>query len=137
MTVTHAVNGLRLSLPGSLPLDGAPGQLTVVETATGFDVALGAHTRRRVRIEASVRLGPARVPPGDWPGTREVGGRRIYYRIDRAEGGSGGEQIDFYAWETCANGHLHYAQSDLAEQPTEADFSLVWTLIAGIQPPSG
>jgi hypothetical protein len=135
MTITHSSNGLRLSLPESLPLDGAPQRPKVTESAAGFKVALGAESRRRVKIEASVALRAATEPPGAWPSERDVNGRRIRYRIDRAEGGSGGTQIDLHAWEPCTNGHLEYAQGDIVEEPGEPDFSLVWTVIVGTQPP--
>jgi hypothetical protein len=135
MTITHSSNGLRLSLPESLPLDGAPQQPTVTESPAGFKVALGAESRRRVKIEARVAFLAAAEPPGAWPSERNVNGRRIRYRIDRAEGGSGGTHVDLYAWEPCTNGHLEYVQGDLVEEPGEPDFSLVWSVIAGMQPP--
>jgi hypothetical protein len=91
---------------------------------------------RRVAIEASVALRAGPAPAGAWPGERDVSGRRIRYRIDRADGGSGGTQFDFQAWEACASGHVEYAQGDVVEDPGEPDFSLVWTVIAGTQPPS-
>jgi hypothetical protein len=135
MTTTHSSNGLSLSLPESLPLDGAPERPTVTETATGFNIALGAGSRRRVKIEASVALHAEAEPPGSWPSEREINGRRIHYRIDRAEGGSGGTQTDFHAWEPCPNGHLEYAQGDVVEEPGQPDLSLAWHVIAGTQPP--
>lgn len=135
MTITHSRNGLSLSLPESLSLDGAPERPTVTETAAGFTFALGAGSRRRVKIEASVALRAEAEPPGSWPREREIKGRRIHYRIDRGEGGSGGTQTDFHAWEPCANGHLEYAQGDIVEEPGEPDFSLAWHVIVGTQPP--
>jgi hypothetical protein len=135
MTITHSRNGLTLSLPESLTLDGASERLTVTETAVGFNLALGAGSRRRVKIEASVALHAEAEPPGSWPRERAINGRRIHYRVDRGEGGSGGTQSDFHAWEPCANGHLEYAQGDLVEEPGEPDFSLAWHVIAGTQPP--
>jgi hypothetical protein len=135
MTITHSSNGLRLSLPESLPLDGAPERLTVTESAAGFQVALGVESRRRVKVEASVAFRAAVPPPGAWPSERDVSGRRIRYRIDCAEGGSGGTQVDLHAWEPCNNGHLEYAQGDVVEEPGEPDFSLVWSVIAGTQHP--
>ena len=134
MTITHSSNGLRLSLPGSLPLDGAPQRPKVTESPAGFKVALGEESRRRVKTEASVVFREAAEPPGSWPNERDVNGRRIRYRIDRAEGGSGGTQIDLHAWEPCTNGHLEYEQCDVIEEPGEPDFSLVWSVIAGTQP---
>jgi hypothetical protein len=135
VTVTHPSNGLRLSLPASLPVHGLPQRLTVTPTNVGFQVALGRETVRRVAIETSVALRGVAPPPGAWPSEREVDGRRIHYRIDRAEGGSGGTQIDFHAWEGCVGGHLEYAQGDVVEEPGEPDFLLVWRVIAGTQPP--
>ena len=136
MTITHSINGLRLSLPDTLLLDGKPERPTVTESAAGFKVALGVETRRRVKVEASVVLRTAEVePPGVWHGERNISGRRIHYRIEREEGGSGGAQIDLYAWERCENGYLEYSQGDIVEEPGNPDFSLVWTVIAATQPP--
>jgi hypothetical protein len=135
MTITHSINGLRLSLPESLPLDGAPKRPMVTEGPAGFKVALGGESRRRVKIEASVGFRAATEPPGAWPSERNVNGRRIRYRIDRAEGGSGGTQVDLHSWEPCTNGHLAYAQGDVVEEPGEPDFTLVWSVIAGTQAP--
>jgi hypothetical protein len=134
-TIAHSRNGLTLSLPESLTLDGAPERLTVTETAVGFKLALASGSRRRVRIEARVALHAGAEPRGSWPSERELNGRRIRYRVDRGEGGSGGTQIDFHAWEPCANGHLEYEQGDIVEEPGRPDFSLVWRVIAGTQPP--
>lgn len=135
MTITHSSNGLRLSLPESLLLDGASQRPAVTESAAGFKVALGAELRRRVKTEASIVLRTEAQPPGAWPSEHDVSGRRILYRIDRAEGGSGGTQIDLHAWEQCTDGYLEYAQGDVVEEPGEPDFSLVWSVIAGTQPP--
>jgi hypothetical protein len=135
VTTTHPSNGLRLSLPESLPVAGVPQRLTVTATDVGFQVTLGGEAVRRVAIEANVARRGGAAPPGVWPSEREVGDRRIHFRIDRAEGGSGGTQIDFHAWEACAGGHLEYAQGDLVEEPGEPDFSLVWSVIVGTQPP--
>jgi hypothetical protein len=134
VSIAHASNGLRLSLPESLPVRDLPQRVTIAQTTDGFRVTLGAETVRRVRIEANVALRPGAALAGAWPEERDAGGRRIHYRIDRAEGGSGGTQIDFHAWETCAEGHLEYAQGDVVEEPGEPDFSLVWRVIAGTQP---
>ena len=133
MMTTHSSNGLRLSLPESLPLDGVPHRLTVKQTSGGFQVTLGEASIRRVAIVAGVALREGATAPGAWPGEREVSGRRIHYRIDREEGGSGGSQVDFHAWEACAHGHLEYAQGDVVEEPGEPDFSLVWRVIAGTE----
>jgi hypothetical protein len=132
ITITHSNNGLRLSLPGSLPLEGEPKRLTVMESVTGFKVTLGAESRRRVKLEAGVSFCPAEEPPGNWPFERDVNGRRIHYRIDQAEGGNGGSQFDLHAWEPCTDGHLEYAQGDITEEAEEPDFSLVWHVIAGM-----
>jgi hypothetical protein len=135
MTITHSKNGLSVSLPETLTLDGVAERPTVIETAAGFKFALGAGSQRRVKIEASVSLLADAEPPGSWPREREIKGRRIHYRIDRAEGGNGGTQSDFHAWEPCTSGHLEYVQGDLVEEPGEPDFSLAWRVIAGTQPP--
>lgn len=135
MTIMHSTNGLRLSLPELLPLNGAPKRPTVTESPAGFKVALGAESRWRVKSEASVALHAVAAPPGAWPNERNVKGRHIRYRIERMEGGSGGTQIDFRAWEPCTNGHLEYAQGDVVEEPGEPDFSLVWSVIVGTHPP--
>ena len=135
MMIAHSTNGLRLSLPESLPLDGVPQRPAVKETTGGFLVTLGEGSIRRVAIEASVALREGATPTGAWPSERDVGVRRIHYRIDRAEGGSGGSQVDFHAWEACAGGHLEYAQGDVVEEPGQPDFSLAWTVIAGTQAP--
>jgi hypothetical protein len=135
VTITHSGNGLRLSLPEALPLDGVETRPMVTEIADGFKVELGAETQRRVKIEASVALGAAEEPAGAWPSERYINGRRIHFRIDRAEGGSGGAHIDLHAWERCTNGRLEYAQHDVVEEPGEPDFSLVWRVIAHTRSP--
>ena len=135
VSITHSSNGLKLTLPESLPVGGLPQRPTFTQTTAGFQVTLGAGSMRRVAIEARVALRAGAAPAGAWPSEREVGGRRIQYRVDRAEGGSGGEQIDFRGWEACTGGHLEYAQGDLVEEPAEPDFSLVWSVIAGTEPP--
>jgi hypothetical protein len=135
VSITHSSNGLKLTLPESLPVGGLPQRLTFTQTTAGFQVTLGGGSVRRVAIEASVVLRGGAAPAGAWPSEREVGGRRIHYRIDRAEGGSGGAQIDFHGWEACTSGHSEYAQGDLVEEPGEPDFSLVWRVIAGTEPP--
>jgi hypothetical protein len=135
MTITHSKNGLSVTLPETLMVDGVLERPTVTETPDGFKLALGARSRRRVKIEASVGLRAEASPPGAWPNEREINGRRIRYRVDRGEGGSGGTQSDFHAWEPYANGHLEYGQGDLVEEPGEPDFSLAWHVIAGTQPP--
>ena len=136
VTVTHSNNGLRLSLPESLAVHGTSQPLTATQTADGFHVAVGADAVRRVAIEASVALrAETPPPPGAWPNTLEIGDRHIHYRIDRSEGGSGGTQIDFHAWEACGGGHLHYTQGDVVEDPGEPEFALVWKVIASTQAP--
>ena len=131
---THSSNGLRLSLPASLPVGGMAQPVAVAPTAAGFQVTLAGQSVRRVAIVASLALRGGPAPAGTWPEERDVGGRRIHYRIDRSEGGSGGTQVDFHAWEACAGGYLEYAQGDVVEWPSEPDFTLVWRVIAGTQP---
>lgn len=134
--VTHVhPNGIKLSVPATLPLGGAPAPLTVTPTAAGFYVALGADIMRRRKTEASVAFNQSAVPAGAWPFMRDIDGRRIAYRIDQSEGGSGGSHFELRAWEARGGGYLLYVQSDQAGELDGADFSLAWTVITGVHAP--
>jgi hypothetical protein len=133
-TTVHAGNGLELAVPDSLDLGGMR-KIGVEQTATGFRVFPANGGQVRYATEATVDLRGGNAEPGDWPASSSIDGRTIHYRIDHAEGGSGGAQFELQAWETCASGHLVYHQSDQSEALAKPRFDLVWNVIEGTTPP--
>lgn len=131
-TIAHP-SGLALNLP---PTIGGR-RVSVDQTPTGFAVSLDPRAARSA-TRALVTFNPAiATPAGAWPKTRTVRGVTIRYSIetfaDRAVG-SGGPEYELRAWEPVGRGHIAYVQRVQTEG--DPDFSLIWAVIQGTQPPS-
>ncbi|WP_437947432.1 Tsi3 family protein [Sorangium sp. So ce296] len=128
VVVTHP-NGLSLSISPAL---------VVRERPTGFVVSTPDSASRRVpvAVELSLRAGPSPASTeGPWPESRDVAGRKVFYRIEESEGGSGGSSYTLRAWARHGSGHVLVEQIAQAEPPAKPEFSLAWTILEGLRPP--
>lgn len=114
-------NGLILDLP-----DGA---FYIMESATGFFISPpdAESVRNPFQIEIALRPGPP--PEGNWPKTRDMEAATAHYRIEVAEGGSGGEDYTLTAWIPCLAGYIIVRQTQQAEMPKKPDLSPAWTVL--------
>lgn len=131
-TTAHP-SGLALTLPATV----GGRRVSVDQTPTGFAVNLEPRVARSA-TRALVMFNPAiATPAGAWPKTRTVRGVTIRYSIETfadRDVGSGGAEYELRAWEPARPGHIAYVQHVQSEG--EPDFSLIWAVIQGTQPPS-
>lgn len=124
-------NGLLLAMPDSIEL-GVMRKIAIEQTTTGFKVQPADQGMVRYVTEATVeRRDGDSAPAGEWPEKRTIDGRTVHYRIDRSDGGSGGAEYNFQAWERVAVGYIFYRQYDQAEEPAPPRFDLIWSVIEG------
>lgn len=131
-TTTHSAFNMRLAMPDTMELGTLRERVIVEETDRGFHIYPDTGRKRRVPIEVWVEIYPGQPePPGRWPEKKMIGKREIHYRIDRKEGGMGGPEYDFRAWEHYRGSHILYKQYDQLEEPASPRFDLVWKVIEG------
>ena len=106
------------------------------ETSNGFRVSTHDSTQRRIPEEVAVSLLQGQPQPhGKWPNTRSIDQRLLHYRVDTAQGGSGGSTYIFTAWESTGSGHVIIQQHTQAEAPAKPNFELAWSVIENMQVP--
>ncbi|MBS7813090.1 Tsi3 family protein [Roseococcus pinisoli] len=86
---------------------------------------------RRTVESLSLTYGANAEPAGAFPARRSLGERMVRYRLDREEGGSGGDEFDLAAWLPCGTGHLLLRFSTQAESPADPALEVAWALLAG------
>ena len=119
-------NGLTIKLPADFSAE---------ETDEGFIVqpADGSNKSVRFPVEARVALLKDGKPTdGDEKRMQQksVGNRTLKYRVEKLDGGSGGAEYDFFAYESVAgsSGYISYRQREQSEN-SEPAFNLVWQII--------
>jgi hypothetical protein len=97
----------------------------------GLDLTPHDAPQRRHAPHIALRLGPGAQLEGDWPQQRVVAGHTVRYRLVRADGGSGGEMVEFNAWRPCGQGHLLLQYTTQSEAPGTPDLEAAWAVLAG------
>lgn len=112
-------NGLTVKLPDNL---------TARENTDGFliEPSDGSNKNVRVPVEIFVRL--RKDSPGEFSEQKSIGGRKIKYRVEKTDGGSGGEQYDFQAVEAVDDGYISYQTAE-QNKYSEPEFKTVWQII--------
>lgn len=116
-------NGLMIKLPE---------QYAATINDDGFTVepADGSNKNRRYPIQAKIsHRGLGETPVDDGSKQKTIGNRTIKYRIEKQEGGSGGEEYNFSADETLNGELISYNQSEQSEG-SPPRFDLIWLIIA-------
>lgn len=115
-------NGLMVKLPEKYSAE---------ESGEGFVVqpADGSNKNLRYPIEANVAFHKnGKMPKGEWTQQKNIGNRTIKYRIEKQEGGSGGAEYSFSAYESAGNGYIYYEQREQNED-VQPQFNICWTII--------
>lgn len=122
MRETVHKNGLTVRLPE---------KFAAAEIGEGFRIepADGSNKNVRYPVEATVTL-EADPPAGEFPREKTDGGRSVKYRVEKQDGGSGGEEYSLTAIETVAGGYIVYRQREQSKT-VEPNFDLTRTIIAG------
>ncbi len=110
---------------------GVPQGFAAQQTDNGFVIEPegGSNSRVRRPVAVYVSLKKNAGAPQDLSfQTKSLAGREIRYRIDKSEGGSGGETYTLEAYEVVPNGQIEYSQATQSEYE-EPDFALSWSII--------
>ncbi len=105
--------------------------VTAQQTDNGFVIEPegGSNSRVRRPVAVYVSLTKNAGAPQDLSfQTKSLAGREIRYRIDKSEGGSGGETYTLEAYEIVPTGQIEYSQAMQSEYE-EPDFVLSWSII--------
>lgn len=100
------------------------------ETENGFTVEPSDGSNRNVRfpVEIKISLVKGREFSADSLKQKTVGDRKINYRVEKSEGGSGGESYAFTGFEKVSDGYIEYSQI-LQSETGEPDFKTLWEVI--------
>lgn len=101
------------------------------QTDQGFIIepADGSNQNVRVPVEINVSL-VQNIPDQNDNAlkTKEFGSRKINYKIEKNEGGSGGELYEFKGFEKVSGGIIEYSQTEQSKY-SEPDFQTLWKTI--------
>jgi len=101
------------------------------ENADGFVVEPADDSNRNVRfpveIKISLRQGKE-FQNSDSLKQKDVGNRRISYRTEKDDGGSGGETYSFTGFEKISGNYIEYSQA-VQSKYSEPDFQAIWETI--------
>lgn len=101
------------------------------ENDSGFVVEPADGSNRNVRspfeIKISLRRGEE-FPNDNSLKLKNVGNRKISYRTEKDDGGSGGETYSFTGFEKISGGYLKYSQA-IQSEDSEPDFKTIWEMI--------
>jgi hypothetical protein len=101
------------------------------ENENGFIVepADGSNQNVRFPIEVKISLNKGKEFPNDDSLKRkDVGNRKISYRTEKDDGGSGGEAYSFTGFEKISDGYIKYSQT-IQSKYSEPDFQTIWETI--------
>lgn len=110
---------------------GVPRGFTAQQTDNGFVIEPEGDSNSRVRHPVAVYISltkNAGAPQDLSVQTKSLAGKEIRYRVDKSEGGSGGETYTLEAYEIVPNGQIEYSQAIQSEYE-EPDFALSWSII--------
>lgn len=110
---------------------GVPQGFTAQQTDNGFVIEPEGGSNSRVRRPVAVYVSLIRnagAPQNLSFQTKSLAGKEIRYRIDKSEGGSGGETYTLEAHEIVPNGQIEYSQATQSEYE-EPEFALSWSVI--------
>lgn len=116
-------NGLVIQLPDSL---------AAIQTPDGFRIQPAQTAELRSPIEMIVSLHQGSAPAGDWPDKRTLAGKLVRFRLDKSEGGSGGEMFTLTAWEAYSGGYILFRYSEQSEAVGTPDLAPAWNLMMGV-----
>ena len=104
-------------------------KFTAVETGEGFTVepADGSNKNARYPVQARVAL-QSQVPAWENAEQKTVGSRTINYRTGKQEGGSGGAEYTFSAYEQIGNAYIYYEQREQSKD-IAPQFNLCWSIV--------
>ena len=115
-------NGLTVKLPD---------HLAARENGDGFLVEPSDGSNKNIRfpVEIVVKLNrDGSNPSGEFPEQKSVGGKNVKYRIEKAEGGSGGAEYKLEAFEVVDGGYISYETTE-QDKYSEPEFKTLWQII--------
>lgn len=95
----------------------------VIEPENNENVSL----RRPIAVNVSFEKGKS-IPQEAPLESKTVNGKTVFYRIEKSEGGSGGEQYYLEVFEKAGDGWITYSQSEQSEY-AQPDFALCWQVV--------
>ena len=104
---------------------------TAKDVEDGFIVEPSDESNRNVRMPVEIKVSLIKgkqFPAGNSLQAKDLGNRKINYKITKDDGGSGGETYNFVGFENIADGYIEYSQT-LQSKYSEPDFQKVWEII--------
>ena len=115
-------NGLTVKLPENL---------TARPQSGGFVIEPSDGSNKNVRFPVEISVAFRRETPpsaNKFPKEKIVGGKTVNYNIEEAEGGSGGTEYFFKAFEPVNGGYIFYETAERGEY-SEPGFNVIWQII--------
>jgi len=104
-------------------------KFSAVETGEGFTVEPADGSNKNVRYPVQARLAlQIKVPEWENAEQKTVGNRTINYRTEKQEGGSGGAEYTFSAYEQTGDAYIYYEQREQSKDAAP-QFNLCWSII--------
>lgn len=101
------------------------------ENDNGFIVEPSDGSNQNVRFPIVIQISLYKgeeFPNADSLKRKDVGNRKISYRTEKDDGGSGGETYSFAGFEKISDGYIEYSQI-VQSKYSEPDFQMIWETI--------
>lgn len=101
------------------------------ENESGFIVEPAGSSNQNVRFPVEIKISLHKgkeFPNDDLLKRKDAGNRKISYRTEKNDGGSGGETYSFTGFEKISDGYIEYSQTIQSEY-SEPDFQTIWEAI--------
>jgi Tse3 toxin immunity protein Tsi3 len=120
-TETRHPNGLIIDVPAGF---------AAKQVHDGFAVEPSGSRKLEVRdpVMAHVSLVTGSAPEARGFARKSLGGKEVRYRVERSDGGSGGEVYILTVFEPALAGLIRYAQA-MQSKNGAPDFTLCWNLV--------
>jgi len=101
------------------------------ENDNGFIVEPAGGSNQNVRFPVEIKISLHKgkeFPNDDLLKRKDAGNRKISYRTEKDNGGSGGEAYSFTGFEKISDGYIKYSQT-IQSKYSEPDFQTIWETI--------